>query len=57
LRNKDDGFAGHFVKTQATIEWSAEQDGFAFSSDSIIPRDDDLFLIGHERNGVFFPCE
>jgi hypothetical protein len=54
LRDVEQGFAGQFVETRATIEWSARQDGFEFSSESVIPDTDDFFLLGHERNGVFF---
>ena len=48
-------FTGDFLSTGATIEWSAEQDGFQFKSDT--PADPNANLIsvlGREKNGVFF---
>ena len=48
-------FKGDFLKTGATIVWSAKQAGFEFQSDN--PADPGANLIsvlGHEQNGVFF---
>ncbi len=48
------GFDGDFIEDTATIEWSAEEQGFRFVSD---PADTSTTLfaeIGSERNGVFF---
>jgi hypothetical protein len=39
----------------ATIEWSATEEGFAFESDPAETSTNVFSLIGHERNGVFFP--
>jgi len=52
-------FRGQFVKTGATIDWSAESDdgSFAFQSESPNPARDLYAVIGHEQNGVFFHLE
>jgi hypothetical protein len=48
------GYAGQFVVTSASIEWSAEQDGFSFQSDPASTSVAVHALVGNERNGVFF---
>jgi hypothetical protein len=53
-RQPDWGFAGEFVTTKASIEWSAEQEGFSFHSDPASASITDYAIVGHERNGVFF---
>jgi hypothetical protein len=50
-------FRGQFVKTGATIDWSAESADFAFQSESPNPNRNLYALIGHEQNGVFFHLE
>jgi hypothetical protein len=50
-------FRGQFVKTGATIDWSAESADFAFQSESPNPDRNLYALIGHEQNGVFFHLE
>jgi len=52
-------FRGQFVKTGATIDWSAESDdgSFAFQSESPNPARNLYAVIGHEQNGVFFHLE
>jgi hypothetical protein len=51
IRNDSTDFAGEFVRNTATLEWSATQTGFSFTSD---PAESHFAEIGHERNGVFF---
>jgi hypothetical protein len=54
-RNEPDfGFAGEFVVTGASIEWSARQTGFSFQSDPASTSSTVYAIVGHERNGVFF---
>jgi hypothetical protein len=48
------GYAGEFVVTKASIEWSSEQEGFSFQSDPASTSVTDYAIVGHERNGVFF---
>ena len=50
-------FRGHFLKTGATIDWSAESANFAFQSESPNPARNLYSVIGHEQNGVFFHLE
>lgn len=50
-------FRGRFVKTGATIDWSAESANFAFQSESPNPTRNLYSVIGHEQNGVFFHLE
>jgi len=52
--NTDEGFAGEFVVTKATAEWSSRQDGFEFRSDPAATSVSEHAIVGHERNGVFF---
>ena len=51
IRNRDTGFAGEFIHNTATLNWSASESGFSFTSD---PLDSGFAEIGHERNGIFF---
>jgi hypothetical protein len=55
VRDKKNGFAGQFVETGATIEWSSKETGFTFQSDAAKTSKSVYAVIGHERNGVFFP--
>jgi len=50
-------FRGQFVKTGATIDWSAESADFVFHSESPNPDRNLYSVIGHEQNGVFFHLE
>ncbi len=50
----DYGYAGEFVVTKASIEWSSHQDGFSFQSDPASASITDYAIVGTERNGVFF---
>lgn len=50
-------FRGQFVKTGATIDWSAESAGFAFHSEPPNPDRNLYAIIAHEQNGVFFHLE
>jgi hypothetical protein len=48
-------FRGHYVRTGATIDWSASsQGGFTFVSEAPNPERNRYSIIGHEQNGVFF---
>jgi hypothetical protein len=49
-----DGFAGVFLEDTATIEFSAEQEGFTFVSDPAETTVTHFAEIGEERDGVFF---
>jgi hypothetical protein len=55
VRDKKNEFAGQFVETGATIEWSSKEAGFTFQSDAAKTSKTVYAVIGHERNGVFFP--
>ncbi len=50
-------FRGRFVRTGATIDWSAESANFAFQSESPNPARNLYSVIGHQQNGVFFRLE
>jgi hypothetical protein len=55
--NENQSFRGNYVRTSATINWSAEpsmQGGFAFQSEAPNPARNRYSIIGHEQNGVFF---
>jgi len=52
-KEPDWGFAGEFVVTRASIEWSSHQNGFEFQSDPAEASITDYAIIGNERNGVF----
>jgi hypothetical protein len=48
------GFKGTFLSTGATINWSAEQHGFRFQSDTPPdPKANLVSVLGREQNGVF----
>lgn len=53
-REPDYGFAGEFVVTGSSIEWSAQQAGFSFQSDPASTSTSLYAIVGHERNGVYF---
>lgn len=55
--NEMQTFRGKYVRTGATIRWSAEpsqQGGFAFQSEAPDPTRNRYSIIGYEQNGVFF---
>ena len=52
--NENEDFSGQYVKTNATIEWSASEAGFAFTSNPASTSINVYSVVGHERNGVFF---
>jgi hypothetical protein len=54
VRNEAQGFRGTFLETGCTIKWSARQKDFRFRSDDSDPAGNQIAVIGHERNGVFF---
>jgi hypothetical protein len=52
--NVAEGFTGEFMKTGATMEWSATSaDGFSFKSDPASTSTAPFAVIGRERNGRF----
>jgi hypothetical protein len=54
IENSVQGFKGTFLSTGATIEWSAQQDGFEFQSEPANPSRNLVSVLGREKNGVFF---
>jgi len=55
--NENHSFRGQFVKTGATINWSAQASqpgGFSFVSEAPNPIRNRYSIIAHEQNGVFF---
>jgi hypothetical protein len=57
IRNTDPiygGFAGHFVRNSAQMEWTARVGDFRFVSARLETSSSSFAEIGHERNGIFF---
>ena len=54
IHNAAEGFGGTFLQTGATINWSAEQEGFLFQSEAPDPTRNLVSVLGQEQNGVFF---
>lgn len=54
IHNDAQQFKGFFLSTGATINWSAEQPGFRFQSETPDPTRNLVSVLGHEQNGVFF---
>jgi len=55
IRDDAQGYAGQFLLTDATINWTAQAaNGFSFTSDTA-GQSTVYAQLGHERNGVFFP--
>lgn len=54
INNTAQSFKGTFSSTQTTIEWSSEQEGFAFKSEPPDPTRNLISVLGREQNGVFF---
>jgi len=55
--NVNQNFRGQYVKTGATIDWSAQSANFAFQSEIPNPARNLYAVIGHEQNGKFFHLE
>ena len=55
MRDAANDFAGRFVETDASIFWSAEEEGFTFVSEPPDKSKAVFAILGRERNGVFFP--
>jgi plastocyanin len=47
------GYTGEFAEAGALLSWSAKQDGFQFTSDSLESSSSLFAMMGHERNGVY----
>lgn len=55
IENTSQQFKGTFLSTGATINWSADQAGFHYQSDSPPdPKANLISVLGQEQNGVFF---
>ena len=54
ITNETDGFTGFYIEDTATVECSAQQEGFRFASDPASTSQNVFSVIGRERNGVFF---
>lgn len=54
IDNSTQGFKGTFLSTGATINWSVEQNGFQFQSETPNPSRNLMSVLGREKNGVFF---
>jgi hypothetical protein len=54
IDNAAQQFSGLFLSTGATIEWSAEEDGFQFQSEPPNPSRNLFSVLGREMNGFFF---
>jgi hypothetical protein len=54
IENTMQQFKGSFLSTGATIDWTAEEDGFQFQSEAPDPARNLVSVLGRERNGVFF---
>jgi hypothetical protein len=55
ITNVPQGFAGTFLRTSATMEWSATVGNFSFVSRPARTSTSVFAEIGQERNGDFFP--
>jgi len=54
IHNSGQTFMGSFLSTGATIQWSAEQPGFRFESETPDPGRNLISVLGREQNGSFF---
>lgn len=54
IENTMQQFKGSFLSTGATIDWSADEDGFQFQSEAPDPSRNFVSVLGREKNGVFF---
>ena len=55
MRDAANDFGGRYVATDASIFWSAKEEGFAFVSEPADKSKAVFAILGRERNGVFFP--
>jgi hypothetical protein len=55
VRDAAKDFGGTFVRTNASIFWAAREEGFTFVSEPASESDAVSAILGHERNGMFFP--
>ncbi len=55
MRDAADDFGGRFVETDASIFWSAREEGFTFVSEPPEKSKAAFAILGRERNGVLFP--
>jgi hypothetical protein len=53
IQDAAQGRAGEYLRAAATIEWSAQQAGFAFRSDPAATSTTTFAVLWQERNGVF----
>jgi hypothetical protein len=54
IHNPAQKFEGIFLQTDATIQWSAEENGFRFQSEAPDPSRNLISVLAREENGVFF---
>ena len=54
INNTAQHFKGTFFSTNTTIQWSSEQEGFAFESEPPTPARNLISVLGRVQNGVFF---
>jgi hypothetical protein len=54
IHNDSQRFQGSFLKTEATIRWSTQQQGFVFESEAPNPTRNLISVLGREQNGAFF---
>jgi hypothetical protein len=54
IHNASQRFQGSFLSTVATIQFSAEQEGFRFDSEAPNPSRNLISVLGHEQNGTYF---
>src|SRR5262249_19645800 len=55
VRDAANDFAGNFAENQATVSFSATEEGFQFQSAPASTSTSVFAEVGHERNGTFFP--
>jgi hypothetical protein len=53
INNRDQGFAGEFIRNTATMEWSAQVGDFQLMSAPIDTSSSTFAQVGRERNGFF----
>jgi len=54
IHNDAQRFQGSFLRTETTIRWSSQQQGFVFESEPPDPTRNLISVLGRERNGAFF---
>ncbi len=55
VKNRADGHAGEFVFGTARMEWTATAGDYVFRSAPLAESASSFAVVGHERNGIFFP--